>query len=243
MTETQTALVTGASSGIGLAITRRLLQQGYRVVGISRHANASTINDPNFVPLALDLCQLEPVDKAIRGLLKEYQFNCLIHAAGAGLFGSIEQFSVKQIDQSIRLNLTSGMLLSRALVPAFRRQSKGRFIFIGSESALIAGKKGALYSAAKFGLRGFCQALREDCGKDGIQVSLINPGMVETPFFDQLNFRPGPNNENSIDSDDLAKLVMHILESSPDIVFDEINLSPRVKSIDFSAAAATDKIR
>ncbi len=110
----------------------------------------------------------------------------------------------------------------------------GRIVFIGSESALQAGKKGALYSAAKFGLRGFCLALREDCASDGIQVSLINPGMVRSPFFDGLNFAPGEQPENAISTNDIADVVSQILLSSPDIVIDEVNLSPRLKSIDFN---------
>ncbi|MFT4649900.1 MAG: 3-hydroxy acid dehydrogenase/malonic semialdehyde reductase, partial [Flavobacteriales bacterium] len=92
----------------------------------------------------------------------------------------------------------------------------------------------ALYSAAKFGLRGFCQALREDCAKDGIGVSLVNPGMVRSPFFDGQSFAPASLPENAIETEDVAKLIGQILQTSADIVIDEINLSPRVKSIDFS---------
>jgi 3-hydroxy acid dehydrogenase/malonic semialdehyde reductase len=141
---------------------------------------------------------------------------------------------VTQIDQAIRVNLTSALVLCRQLVPMFRRQKKGRLIFIGSESALSAGKKGVLYSAAKFGLRGFCQALREDCAKDGVGVSLINPGMVRSPFFDEQSFAPASLSENAIETEDVAKLICQILQTSADIVIDEINLSPRVKSINFS---------
>jgi short-subunit dehydrogenase len=115
-----------------------------------------------------------------------------------------------------------------------RRQRRGRIVFIGSESALQAGRKGALYSAAKFGLRGFSQALREDCAADGIQVSLVNPGMVRSPFFDELAFAPGALAENAIDVDDVAAVVIQILQSSADIVIDEVNLTPRVKSLDFT---------
>jgi len=157
-----------------------------------------------------------------------------VHAAGRGDFGSIEQFSRKQIEESIRVNLLSGMIICRALVPSMRRQRQGRIVFIGSESALQAGRKGALYSAAKFGLRGFCQALREDCAADGIQVSLVNPGMVRSPFFEHLDFAPGALPQNAIEVEDVALVVAQILQSSADIVIDEINLTARVKSLDFT---------
>ena len=234
MADSKTALVTGASSGIGQATSRLLLAQGYHVIGISRRGQVAEFANDNFSAIALDLAELEQLEARITGLIKTYTIDCFIHAAGQGHFGSIEQFSVAQIESSVRVNLTSAMVICRSLVPALRRRSKGRIIFIGSESALQAGKKGALYSAAKYGTRGFCQSLREDCSNDGIQVSLINPGMVRSPFFDDLTFAPGPASENAIAVDDVAEIIWQILQSSPDIVIDEVNLSPRIKSIDFS---------
>ena len=231
MAETGTVLITGASSGIGLATSRLLLGQGYQVIGLSRRGHVAELEDDNFSAMALDLGDLEVLESKIGELLESREVNCFVHAAGQGHFGSIEQFSITQIEASIRVNLTSAMVICRSLVPIFRRQGEGRLIFIGSESALRAGKKGALYSAAKYGLRGFCQALREDCGSDGIQVSLVNPGMVRSPFFDDLSFEPGPESMNAIEVADVADVVWQIMQSSHDIVIDEVNLSPRVKSI------------
>jgi len=237
MSSHKQALVTGASSGIGLAVTRKLLAQNYRVTGISRRGQIAELEDDNFQPLALDLGDLAEVERQLGELLHERQFDCFVHAAGRGDFGSIEQFSRLQIEQSMRVNLMSGMIICRSLVPSMRRRGQGRIVFIGSESALQAGRKGALYSAAKFGLRGFCQALREDCAADGIQVSQVNPGMVRSPFFDDLAFAPGALTANAIEVDDVAAVVMQILQSSADIVIDEVNLTPRVKSIDFTRKA------
>ena len=227
-------LVSGASSGIGLAIAERLLKQGYRVTGISRRQRVETLADAGFSAHAVDLADLDALEATLAELLREHEFDCFVHAAGRGDFGSIEQFSVAQIEHSMRVNLLSGMVICRALVPQMRRRRRGRIVFIGSESALQAGRKGALYSAAKFGLRGFSQALREDLASDGIGVSLINPGMVRSPFFDGLSFRPGPRPENAIEVDEVAEVVAQILQASNNIVIDEINLSPRVKSIDFT---------
>ncbi|MDH3535047.1 MAG: SDR family NAD(P)-dependent oxidoreductase [Gammaproteobacteria bacterium] len=231
MTETKTVLITGASSGIGLATAQRLLEQGYRVIGISRRGQVDELDHPGFTALALDLDNLEQVERHTRQLLKTNVVDCFVHAAGQGLFGSIEQFSVVQIERLLRINLASAMVICRNLVPAFRRRGKGRIVFIGSESALAAGRKGALYCASKFGLRGFCLSLREDCAGAGVQVSLVNPGMVRSPFFDDLDFAPGALPENAIAVADVADIVAQILQSSDDIVIDEVNLSPRVKSI------------
>jgi 3-hydroxy acid dehydrogenase/malonic semialdehyde reductase len=233
MTETATALISGASSGIGLATARLLLDQGYRVIGLSRRGRVSEFEDRNFTGLSLDLANLDLLEASLGKLLTDCDIDCYIHAAGQGHFGSIEQFSIAQIEASIRINLSSAMVACRSLVPAFRRRGKGRVIFIGSESALNPGRKGALYCAAKFGLRGFCQSLRDDCAADGIQVSLVNPGMVRSPFFDDLPFEPAAKPENAIEVGDVARVISQIVQSSPDIVIDEVNISPRVKSINF----------
>jgi len=233
MADSRTALITGASSGIGLATAGLLLSQGYRVIGLSRRGPVAELEHDNFSPVALDLGDLELLDAKIREVLNAGEIDCFIHAAGQGHFGSIEQFSIAQIETSMRVNLTSAMVISRSLVPVLRQRGRGRLIFIGSESALTAGSKGALYCASKYGLRGFCQSLREDCGSDGIQVSLVNPGMVRSPFFDDLSFEPGSKPENAITVNDVAAVILQILQSSEDIVFDEVNLSPRVKSINF----------
>lgn len=229
----KTALITGASSGIGLAVTRLLLSLHCRVIGIARDFDKLNLDKELFQSHSQDLVDLNKTSELIKQLCKENRFDYFIHCAGSGLFGSIEQFSVKQIDGFIKSNLTSALVLSHHIVPAMRRQKSGRIIFIGSESAISAGKKGVLYSSAKFGLRGLALSLREDCSKDGITVSLINPGMVRTPFFNQQNFAPAKNPDNAILAEDVADTILHILQSNPDIIFDEINLSPRNKSIDF----------
>ena len=233
MAKAETVLLSGASSGIGQATASLLLQQGYHVIGLSRRGQVDALAHENFTALALDLDNLQPLEARIKTLQENHDIACFVHAAGQGCFGSIEQFSIAQIESSMRINLTSAMVICRGLLPALRRRGNGRLIFIGSESALAAGKKGALYCASKFGLRGFCLSLREDCASDGIQVSLINPGMVRSPFFDELPFAPGALPENAIEVEDVARVVLQIMQSSPHIVIDEVNLSPRVKSIDF----------
>ena len=231
----KTALVTGASSGIGEAISQQLLDAGCKVIGIGRDFSKSSIDSARFETICLDLADLQGCAPTLKTLCSKHAFDYLVHSAGSGLFGSIEQFSIQQIDNYLRGNLASALMLAHFLVPGMRQGKSGRIVFIGSESSLNAGKKGALYSAAKFGIRGLAQALREDCSKDGITVSLINPGMVRTPFFQQQNFRPGNSPDNAIEAADIARLVMHIVHSNPDMVIDEINLSPRNRSIDFGS--------
>lgn len=231
---TKIALVSGASSGIGLAISEALIQQGCQVIGLARDFNKCPLKDELFSTYSQELGDLSSLSQLTREITSLYpKLDYFIHSAGSGLFGSIEQFSIKDIEHYMTSNLTSALVMCRQLVPAMRKKKAGRLIFIGSESALQAGKKGVLYSSAKFGLRGLALSLREDCRKDNINVSLINPGMVRSPFFDQQNFTPGPESSNAILPKDIADTVLHIINSNPDIIFDEVNLSPRNKSLSF----------
>ena len=235
MSEIRTALVTGASSGIGDAITRQLLGNGYRVIGIARDFGKSAIEHERFLPLSVDLSQLDALPDRLEQLSREEpHIDTVICCAGSGRFGSLEEFSYAQISAMLDLNLTSQIDLVRALLPAMKRQAAGDIVFIGSEAAVSGGKRGAVYSAAKFGLRGLAQSLRQECASNGVRVSLINPGMVKTAFFDELDFKPGEDADNYILPQDVASAVFTVLQTRAGTVFDEINLSPQKKVVRFT---------
>ncbi|MDD1627614.1 MAG: SDR family oxidoreductase, partial [Methylococcaceae bacterium] len=157
----------------------------------------------------------------------------VVFSAGMGQFGSVEEFSYPQIEALMTINFTSQVFLTKALLPALKRKANSDLIFIGSEAALKGSRKGAIYCASKFAVRGFTQALREECGNSNVRVCLINPGMVKTPFFEQLAFEPGDHESNSISPEDVAAAVSYVLGSRAQIVIDEINLSPLNKVVKF----------
>lgn len=225
-------LLTGSSSGIGQALCNQLLQEGHQVVGIARRAQQRT---ERFCPVQLDLSDLDALPDALRTLRKEHApFDAVVCCAGQGRFGDLEQFSYAQIRALIDLNFTSHAFVVRALVQDMKRRGGGHIVLLGSEAALRGAQKGALYCAAKFALRGFAQALREETARHGIAVTLINPGMVRTPFFDALDFRPGADAACAIEAADIASTIAHVLAMRPGTVLDEINLSPQKKVIDFT---------
>jgi 3-hydroxy acid dehydrogenase/malonic semialdehyde reductase len=230
----RTVLVTGASSGIGRAVAQNLLQQGHTVVGVSRDCRKFTRQMENFRSVELDLSQLNELPQKIRQLQQMFpEIDAVVFSAGIGQFGSVEEFSYPQIEALMTINFTSQVFLTKALLPALKRKANSDLIFIGSEAALKGSRKGAIYCASKFAIRGFTQALREECSNSNVRVCLINPGMVKTAFFEHLTFEPGDHESNFILPENVAAAVSYVLGTRAQIVIDEINLSPLNKVIKF----------
>ena len=227
-------LVTGSSDGIGRSITLSLLKSGAKVIGLARDHSKFNPETKNYIKYKTDFSNEEILLNTIAKIIKEHKdLDCLVSNAGFGKFGTLETFSSKEINDFIFTNLTSHMILTNKILPHLKKIRKGNIIFIGSESALKGGKNGSLYSAAKFGLRGFSQSIREESCSKNIHVSLINPGMVRTSFFNNLDFMPGEDKSNAIEPDDIGKIIIEILSTRNGSVIEEINLSPLKKVIKF----------
>ncbi len=234
----RTFLVTGASSGIGHAVTTALLSRSAKVIGVSRREPELTptemhdFDSENFQFLGCDLSDFESLSNSlepeIRRLRKEksHPLDGVVLCHGYGDFGAVEQFSNERISLLIDTNLTSHIMICRLVLPVLKTVGAGDLIFIGSESSLKGGKKGAVYCATKFGLRGFAQSLRQECATSNVKVSIVNPGMVDTGFFDDLDFAPGESQDNQLHAETVAKAVMAIFDMPSGSVVDEINLSP-----------------
>ena len=234
MIKERKVLVTGSSDGIGRSITLSLLNSGAKVIGLARDHSKFNPETKNYIKYKTDFSNEEILLNTIAKIINEHKdLDCLVSNAGFGKFGTLETFSAKEINDFIFTNLTSHMILTNKILPHLKKIRKGNIIFIGSESALKGGKNGSLYSAAKFGLRGFSQSIREESCSKNIHVSLINPGMVRTSFFNNLDFMPGEDKSNAIEPDDIAKIIIDILSTRNGSVIEEINLSPLKKVIKF----------
>ena len=234
MIKERKVLVTGSSDGIGRSITLSLLKSGAKVIGLARDHSKFNPETKNYIKYKTDFSNEEILLNTIAKIIKDHKdLDCLVSNAGFGKFGTLETFSTKEINDFIFTNLTSHMILTNKILPHLKKIRKGNIIFIGSESALKGGKNGSLYSAAKFGLRGFSQSIREESCSKNIHVSLINPGMVRTSFFNNLNFMPGEDKSNAIEPDDIGKIIIDILSTRNGSVIEEINLSPLKKVIKF----------
>jgi len=227
-------LVTGASRGIGRALTLELLDAGSRVVGVGRDFSRWTLPLPGFAPITADLADLDGLTPVLAKIARDHPaLDAVVSNAGAGRFGHLEQFSHDQVRQTLDLNLTQHILVARALVPVLKRRGRADLIFMGSEAGLTGGVKGAVYSACKAALRALVRSLRAECAPAGVRVGIVNPGMVRTEFYDGLDFRPGEAPENAIPPEAVAELVLAMLRAPPGTVVDEINLSPLKKVIRF----------
>lgn len=230
----RTVLISGASSGIGRAASELLLQGGYQVIGIGRDFSKYKYPNKGFTSIEMDLGNIKALPEQLTDLAKQHQHvDAIINCAGQGRFGSLEEFSYTQISKLMNLNFTSHTFVCRAFVPQLKTKPHSNIIFIGSEAALEGTQKGSIYCASKFALRGFAQALRQECSGSGVHVSIINPGMVRTEFFDQLDFEPGQNSCNFIAVADVANTIKMIMEARPGTVIDEINLSPLKRVVSF----------
>jgi len=219
-------LVTGASSGIGLAITEKLLEDGHEVWGIARRPQEK--KHERFHPHSLDLSDLENLPDKLEPFTA---VDAIICNVGRGHFGNLEELSFEQIRSLIDLNFLSHVYLIKKLLPDLKKQSRADIIFIGSEASLAGKQKGSIYCASKFALRGFAQSLRDECSRSPVHVSMVQPGMVRTSFYDTLNFHPGNEETHAILPEDIAEMIALILKMRAGTVCDEIVLSPMKKVI------------
>jgi NAD(P)-dependent dehydrogenase (short-subunit alcohol dehydrogenase family) len=173
-------LVTGASSGIGLACATHLAARGFRVYGTSRRAVGGTaLGDVTM--LTADVTDDYSVDQAVAAVLdREGRLDVLVNNAGMGIAGPVESTSIEEARSQLEVNFFGVFRVCRAVLPNMRKQGGGYIINIGSIGGLIAIPYQAMYSASKFALEGLSEALRMEVRPFGIRVVIIEPGDHKT---------------------------------------------------------------
>jgi len=203
------AIVTGASSGIGEAIASRLLNLGYRVIGISRNIQNNHFLSENFSAKNADLSNEKETLQLCETLKKESVF-ILVNAAGFGRFEPHEELNAATITQMTFLNLTAPLLLTNTLLRLLK-ENEGYLININSIEAIKASKFAGVYSATKAGLKAFSDSLFEETRKSGLSITNINPDMTESAFYDELRFETSRKEDEKLLATDIADAVEHIL--------------------------------
>ena len=173
----KTVLVTGATGGLGQAVTRALAARGARLVLTGRRADV-------LEPLGAEVggraiaCDLSD-RTALDALVDDAgAVDALVANAGIPASGFVAEYSVEQIDRALDVNLRAPILLARALSPAMVARGDGHLVFMSSLSGKVAVHRSAIYSATKFALRGFALGMREDLLTTGVGVSVVFPGPI-----------------------------------------------------------------
>ncbi len=179
-TSMKVILITGISSGLGLAIAERLVKCNYSVYGTTRKeiVPISGINH-----LIMDVTSSESINQAIEKILvKEGRIDVLINNAGMGIAGPVELTGIDDIQLQLNVNFLGVVRVTQAVLPIMRQQSKGMIISISSIGGLIGLPFQGFYSASKFAIEGFCQSLYHEVKNNNIKVVVINPGDFATHF-------------------------------------------------------------
>jgi NAD(P)-dependent dehydrogenase (short-subunit alcohol dehydrogenase family) len=179
---TKTAVVTGASSGIGEATAERLAKAGYKVYGTSRRG--AQAGKRSFEMLTLDVTSDESVAGAVGEVIAaEGQIDLLVNNAGFGVApGAAEESSIAQARSIFDTNFFGMVRMTRAVVPHMRRRGAGRIINIGSVLGFLPMPFGALYAATKHAIEGYSESLDHELRTRGIRVSIIEPAYTKTQF-------------------------------------------------------------
>jgi NAD(P)-dependent dehydrogenase (short-subunit alcohol dehydrogenase family) len=179
------ALVTGASSGIGLATAKALKHAGYRVFGTSRKAVARTPD--GITMLVCDVTDESSVQKAVDEILsKAGRIDLLVNNAGIGLLGGAEESSSAQTQALFDVNVFGVIRVTNAVLPVMRRQQMGRIINMSSILGLIPSPYNALYASTKHAIEGYSESLDHEVRTFGVRVVLVEPGLTRTSFEENL---------------------------------------------------------
>ena len=225
MADDPVLLITGASSGIGAATARHAAGDGWRVVLGARSADrlealANELGGPErALPRACDVTSWDDQQAIVEAAVERYgRLDAVFANAGFGAKRGFLEESVEHWKAMIDTNVYGVALTIRATLPRFREQGAGHVLLTSS----VAGRRvlpGSLYSATKWAVSAMGEALRQEVSDTPIKVTLIEPGMVDTPFFED---RP----RGALQADDIARAVMFALSQPPHVDVNEILVRP-----------------
>ncbi|HAC16697.1 MAG TPA: NAD-binding protein [Bacteroidetes bacterium] len=222
------AIVTGASSGIGADFARRLVQKGVTVYGIARREEKlnemkSSLGD-QFIGVPMDITDESAVRDWTKKTFTSTLPDILINNAGIGFFGNIDDLPSDQWHKMVNLNLNAVFYVTSAVVPLLKKNEHVcHMVNIASIAGRMGNPKLSGYNATKYALGGFSDALMKELRDDGIKVTCMYPGSIATEFNDHAG---GTNHPNMMESNDVATVLINILEMPDNFLIDEIVMRP-----------------
>jgi 3-oxoacyl-[acyl-carrier protein] reductase len=229
----KSALITGASRGIGFAIAQRLGRLGARIALCGRHqdtldAACARLRDEAIDALALtaDVSRSDQVSSLVEKTLARFgAVDFLVNNAGTGRFGPVQDFSESDWDNILDTNLKGVFLVSRAIVPSMISRGSGHIVNISSLAGKNSFPGGSLYCASKWGLLGLTYCMAEDLRAHGIRVTAICPGSVATEF----GHPSSKNVQKMLQPDDVAHAVEMVITAEPQSFISEVVMRPTQK--------------
>jgi 3-oxoacyl-[acyl-carrier protein] reductase len=227
------AIVTGGTRGIGFSIAQRLLAEGAKVFICGRnsgHLKAALEalgkqSEGNVDGIAADMRRYEDCRKVVQSAEEKFGgIDILINNAGLGYFRPVDQLTPDEWDETIQTNLSGVFYCCREAIPLLRKRGGGYIFNISSLAGVNPFAGGSAYNASKFGLNGFSEAMMQDVRHDGIRVSYIMPGSVDTDF----GAAPGskPTASWKLTGDDIAKAVVDLYRFPKTALASRIEMRP-----------------
>ncbi len=223
--------ITGANSGIGKSITLQFSKENVLSIASARRKDAlkkmkeEVEEHSNTIKLfPLDVSNTNSIGQVSASILKKYDINCLINNAGITSFNSVEDSSIKDVEEIIQTNLVGAISVIQNLIPHFKKRGGGIIINILSVAAKTIFQNSSIYSASKAGLLAYTNVLREEVRKYDIKVINILPGATRTPIWSSEMLSSHANRMMS--PEDIAKFIFQIYRIDSNLVPEEITLRP-----------------
>ena len=211
MNDKKVWFITGASKGIGLALTKLALLQGNKVVATSRNVDAlkNAINEQgsDFLPLEMDITSDLGVKNGVQKIIERFgRIDVVVNNAGYSLVGSMEEMTDEEFRKTLDVNLFGTVNVLRNVMPSLRQQKAGHVINISSNAGYVGFANATSYNAAKFAVVGLSEALAEEVAPFGIKVTVIAPGQFRTNFMDKGSMTYAENRISAYGLDEAEKM-------------------------------------
>lgn len=225
----KTAIITGASSGLGAAVSEALVKEGAKVFGLARHLDKlQKLKDAlgeSFIPVTLDISDAQEVKNWVDKTFSDTNVpDILINNAGAGIFGKIDEIPEEEWLAMINTNLNGMYYLTSAVARLMKQTDySSHIINIGSILGSTGRAESAAYCTTKFGVQGFSDALFKELRFFNIKVTCFNPGSIDTHFFESSGI---DSHQNMLQPNDLAATLVHILQTPDNMLINELTVRP-----------------
>lgn len=225
------AIVTGASSGIGLAISKMLIKQDFLVYGFGRTFDESEALDNTFFnQVVCDITDTKQLIEKINDIRQQHMIELLVNNAGVGFYGPHETLNSTKIQQMVRTNLEAPMIITNILLRDLQK-TKGTIVNISSVTATKSNTHGCVYGATKAGLTSFSHSLFDEVRKAGVKVINIQPDMTKTNLYRNADFSEDENILAHLDSTEVADMVKYVISCRDGLVISDVTLKPQLHRI------------